>query len=95
MKKHQNMKLKNYNFLCILLLMIACLGSSIALSAEEKPNFIIIFNDDQGYQDLGCFGSPNIKTPNIDALAKNGMKFTSFYSAYCVCSASRASLCVA
>ena len=60
--------------------------------AEESPNVIIVFADDQGYQDLGCFGSPNIKTPNIDSMAKEGMKFTSFYSAYCVCSASRASL---
>ncbi|MHC4996032.1 MAG: sulfatase family protein [Planctomycetota bacterium] len=57
-----------------------------------QPNFIIVFNDDQGYQDLGCFGSPNIHTPNIDALAAGGMRFTDFYSAYCVCSASRASL---
>ena len=57
-----------------------------------NPNFIIIFNDDQGYQDLSCFGSPNINTPNIDALATGGMRFTDFYSAYCVCSASRASL---
>ncbi len=58
----------------------------------KAPNIIIIFADDQGYQDLGCFGSPRVKTPNIDRLATEGMRFTSFYSAYCVCSASRASL---
>lgn len=58
----------------------------------SSPNVIIVFADDQGYQDLGCYDSPNIKTPNIDGLAKEGMRFTSFYSAYCVCSASRASL---
>ncbi len=58
----------------------------------KLPNIIVIFADDQGYQDLGCFGSPNIKTPNIDRLAAEGMRFTSFYSAYCVCSASRAAL---
>ncbi|MDW5288900.1 sulfatase-like hydrolase/transferase [Formosa sp. PL04] len=46
----------------------------------EKPNFIIIFTGDQGYQDLGCFGSPNIKTPNIYKMATEGMKFTSFYA---------------
>lgn len=62
------------------------------VAIADKPNFIIIFADDQGYQDLGCFGSPNIKTPNIDRLAAEGMRFTDFYSAYCVCSASRASL---
>ncbi|MEO0510919.1 MAG: arylsulfatase, partial [Verrucomicrobiota bacterium] len=43
-----------------------------ALRVESKPNIIIIFNDDQGYQDLGCFGSPDIKTPNIDQIADRG-----------------------
>ncbi|MDE3742688.1 sulfatase [Maribacter polysaccharolyticus] len=58
---------------------------------ERKPNFIIIFTDDQGYQDLGCFGSPNIKTPHIDKMASEGMKFTNFY-AQTVCGPSRAAL---
>tara|TARA_R110001592_G_C13145280_1_gene747664 strand:- start:34 stop:252 length:219 start_codon:yes stop_codon:yes gene_type:complete len=57
----------------------------------QKPNFIIIFTDDQGYSDLGCFGSPYIKTPNIDKMAAEGMKFTSFY-AQTVCGPSRAAL---
>jgi len=57
----------------------------------KKPNFIIILTDDQGYQDLGCFGSPKIKTPNLDKMAAEGMKFTSFY-AQTVCGPSRASL---
>jgi len=55
-------------------------------------NFIIIFMDDQGYQDVGCFGSPNIETPNLDKMAAEGMKFTDFYSAASVCSPSRAAL---
>ncbi len=59
---------------------------------NDLPNIVIIFADDQGYRDLGCFGSPLVETPNIDSLAEQGMRFTSFYSAYCVCSASRASL---
>jgi arylsulfatase A-like enzyme len=59
---------------------------------KDPPNIIVVFLDDQGYQDLGCFGSPHIKTPHIDSLAAGGMRFTSFYSAYCVCSASRAAL---
>lgn len=58
----------------------------------QKPNVIIIFTDDQGYQDLGSFGSPNIKTPNIDRLATEGARFTNFYVAQPVCSASRAGL---
>ena len=58
----------------------------------EKLNVIIVFTDDQGYQDLGCFGSPDIRTPRIDRMAKEGMRLTSFYSANPVCSASRAAL---
>lgn len=48
----------------------------------DLPNIVIVFCDDQGYQDLGCFGSPNIDTPNVDRIAAEGMKFTDFYSAY-------------
>jgi len=65
---------------------------SMAVNASARPNIVIIFNDDQGYQDLGCFGSPNIKTPNVDRLAEEGMRFTDFYVASPVCSASRAAL---
>jgi arylsulfatase A-like enzyme len=57
-----------------------------------KPNFIIIFTDDQGYNDLGCFGSENIKTPNIDQLAAEGRKFTNFMVPSPVCTPSRAAL---
>ena len=58
----------------------------------DRPNFIIIFTDDQGYNDLGCFGSPNIRTPNIDRMASEGMRLTSFYSGASVCTPSRAAL---
>ena len=61
------------------------------LGAAENPNFVVIFTDDQGYQDIGCFGSPDIRTPRLDAMAKQGMKFTSFY-AQPVCGPSRAAL---
>lgn len=57
-----------------------------------RPNFIIIFTDDQGYQDLGCFGSPQIRTPNLDRMAAEGIRFTDFYVGASVCSASRACL---
>ena len=60
-------------------------------AGEDKPNFVIIFTDDQGYQDVGCFGSPDIRTPRLDAMAEQGMKFTSFY-AQPVCGPSRAAL---
>lgn len=72
-------------------LTIVCSLVSLSAAHAEKPNFVIIFADDQGYQDLGCFGSPDIKTPHIDRMAKEGMKFTSFY-AQTVCGPSRAAL---
>ena len=57
-----------------------------------KPNFVIIFADDQGYGDLSCFGSKTIDTPNIDRIGKEGRKFTSFMVASPVCTPSRAAL---
>ena len=59
---------------------------------SDFPNIIIIFTDDQGYGDLGCYGSEGFKTPNIDSMAKDGIRFTDFYVSQAVCSASRASL---
>ena len=59
---------------------------------SQKPNIIVIFTDDQGYQDVGCFGSPNIETPNLDKMAEEGLVLTNFYAAQAVCSASRAGL---
>jgi len=72
-------------------------GKRVAAESSQgkrstQPNFIIIFTDDQGYQDLGCFGSEDIKTPHIDRMASEGRMLTSFYSANPVCSASRAAL---
>ena len=60
--------------------------------ADDRPNFIIIFTDDQGYGDLSCFGSEHIRTPNIDRLAMEGRKFTNFMVASSVCTPSRAAL---
>ena len=73
----------------------SCMGSDTrrgSKASADKPNFIIIFTDDQGYQDIGCFGSPLIRTPNLDRMAAEGMKFTDFYVASAVCSPSRAAL---
>ncbi|MDF1851905.1 MAG: sulfatase [Verrucomicrobiales bacterium] len=60
--------------------------------AEEKPNVIIIFIDDQGYYDLGCYGATEVKTPRIDRLAVEGIRFTDYYAAAPICSPSRAGL---
>ncbi len=58
--------------------------------SSKRPNVIVILTDDQGYMDLGSYGSKDLETPNIDLLAKNGVKFTQFYAAAPVCSPSRA-----
>lgn len=65
---------------------------SFSASAQKQPNIIVIMADDLGYGDLGCYGQEVIKTPNIDALASGGMKFTNFYAGCTVCSPSRESL---
>jgi arylsulfatase len=62
-----------------------------AAEPHRPPNFVIIFADDLGYQDVGCFGSPDIRTPRLDAMAQQGMKYTSFY-AQPICGPSRAAL---
>jgi arylsulfatase A len=76
----------------IVLLFVAALVSPRAAVAADKPNFVIIFCDDLGYSDIGCFGSTLHRTPNIDRMAEQGTKFTSFYVTSGVCSPSRSSL---
>ena len=66
--------------------------TSASFAADAKPNFIIVFTDDQGYGDLGSFGSKTIKTPHLDRLAEEGRKFTNFLVASPVCTPSRAAL---
>ena len=61
-------------------------------AAAAAPNYVLIFCDDLGYGDLGCYGSTKNRTPRIDAMAKEGMRFTSFMSSSPVCTPSRASL---
>lgn len=65
---------------------------SLQLAAAERQNFVIIFADDLGYNDLGCYGSPQIDTPEIDRMAAEGRRFTDFYVASPTCTASRAGL---
>ncbi len=59
---------------------------------EDKPNYIIIFCDDLGYGDLGSFGHPTIRTPNLDKMAEEGQKWTNFYVSSSVCTPSRAGI---
>ena len=82
--------MKHKNLLSFLALTVFIFASGTLQAG--KPNFILIFADDQGYGDLSCFGSKTIDTPNIDRIAKEGRKFTSFMVASPVCTPSRAAL---
>jgi len=75
--------------ICAALVIIA--AAALGQAEDTKPNFVIVFTDDQGYEDVGCFGSPDIRTPRLDEMAAEGMKFTSFY-AQPICGPSRAAL---
>ncbi len=71
---------------------LGLLSVPAARSADRLPNFVIIYADDLGYGDLGCFGHPTIRTPHLDHMAAEGIRFTQFYSAAEVCTPSRAAL---
>ncbi|EAR02412.1 sulfatase [Maribacter sp. HTCC2170] len=76
-----------------LFILLSCKDNDQKVTKKSPPpNVVLIFTDDQGYQDVGVFGSPNIKTPHLDRMASEGVKLTSYYSAQAVCSASRAGL---
>ena len=72
-------------------LAVCALISGAGVKAAD-PNVVIVFCDDLGYGDLGCFGHPTIATPNLDRMAAEGQKWTEFYVAACVCTPSRAAL---
>ena len=74
----------------LLAALCATLVSEVSLAADA-PNVVLIFTDDQGYGDVGCFGAKDFATPNLDRLAKQGVKLTDFHVSQPVCSASRAS----
>ncbi len=79
----------------LLVLWIASFGLGVqapAASLFRPPNFVVIFCDDMGYADVGCFGARGYRTPHIDRLAREGVRLTDFYVAQAVCSASRAAL---
>ncbi|QDV52078.1 sulfatase-like hydrolase/transferase [Gimesia fumaroli] len=73
--------------LCFWLLSTLCVHA-----AETPPNIVLIVSDDQGYQDLGCFGSQEVITPHLDRLAKEGARLTNFYVTWPACTPSRGSL---
>src|SRR5438067_338704 len=81
-----------------LILAAAALASAPAVAradapgSPKPPNIVLVFTDDQGYADVGCFGAKGFATPNLDTLAARGVRFTDFHVSQPVCSASRTSL---
>ena len=76
----------------IMRFLILCLVVGSSLLAADRPNVLVLLSDDQGSADLGCQGSKHIPTPNIDSVAKNGVRCTQGYISSCMCSPSRAGL---
>jgi len=85
-------RIVNFCFVVILLIVVLITEGCKNIQSVDKPNFVIIFCDDMGYGDLGCFGSEVNRTPEIDRMAEEGICFTSFYVTSGVCTPSRSSL---
>ncbi len=83
--------MKKYIFLTLLAALLASFTQA-QTQDRAKPNVIIVFIDDEGYGDVGCYGATGFETPNLDQMASKGMRFTNFYAAQPVCSSSRAGL---
>ncbi len=73
-------------------ILVAFFSLNSLLAKDEKPNIVIIYVDDLGYGDLSCYGATNVQTPNVDQLAKNGIRFTDAHCSAATCTPSRYSL---
>ena len=83
----------NFSLLMIFVILISCsTKTKEKATSNQQPNFVVVFIDDMGYGDIGTQGATGWTTPNLDKMAAEGMRFTNFYSAQPVCSASRAGL---
>ena len=78
--------------ICLVHLLLVATAKGRLEAEEARPNFVVIFCDDLGYGDLGCFGNPSIRTPHLDRMAAQGQRWTSFYVGASVCTPSRAAL---
>lgn len=79
-----------FKSVCVLVVML--FGAPGVYAYNERPNFILFLTDDQGYNDVGCYGSPHLRTPNMDLLAREGMRFSDTYAASSLCGPSRSAL---
>ena len=90
--------LRRSTFLCVCLFFVlptpfaAADAEQISTKTKRPPNIVLIGSDDQGYRDLGCFGSKEIKTPHLDRLAREGVRCTSFCVTWPACTPSQGSL---
>jgi arylsulfatase A-like enzyme len=75
-----------------ILLTIACVGHQTGTGQTQRPNILLIVSDDVGYADIGIYGSRDIPTPNIDRIAREGIRFTNAYVSGPYCSPTRAGL---
>src|SRR5215211_8709744 len=78
-----------YAFLLPVCLVALLAGSSTLAADAARPNIVLIVADDLGYGELGCYGQKKIRTPRLDQMAKEGLRFTQFYSGSPVCAPSR------
>ena len=83
---------RNSLYCLICFVTLVCSQHLFAQKSKQLPNIVLIFMDDMGYGDVGCYGATGYTTPNIDQLAKEGMTFTNFYAAQPICTVSRAAL---
>ncbi len=79
-------------FLMFAIVIALAFAGQLSAATASRPNVVFILVDDQGYYDLGCYGATEVKTPRIDAMAKEGVRFTDYYAAAPICSPSRAGL---
>lgn len=83
--------MKRILFQCLLICLFTCADKKI-MAQQGKPNVIIIYTDDVGYGDVSCYGATKIQTPNIDAIAANGLRFTNAHASSATCTPSRYSM---
>lgn len=90
MKKNKSKILSVFSLIIVVFSVLGCMQEKKKNSQKNQPNLIVIMTDDLGYVDVGFNGSVDIPTPNIDRIARQGVKFTNGYTPYSVCSPSRA-----
>lgn len=92
MKRFRVFPFTTARIVALVFLVFAIHGSHLQAASDQPPNIIFIFVDDQGYYDLGCYGASEVKTPRIDRMSDEGLRFTDYYAAAPICSPSRAGL---